>query len=90
MFGCTENSSYSRNSTPIQTMHSLFGIAENSANPLFLQKIRITTNPKCEERKSVYFSDFHQQNSDITKLTPLLLSPRHDNSFETPLAYLST
>ena len=61
MFGCMRivailGIAAIRNSSVIQTMHSLFGIAENSANPLFLQKLGIATNPKCEEREKVFIS----------------------------------
>jgi hypothetical protein len=59
MFGCMRivailGIAAIRNSSVIQTMHSLFGIAENSANALFLQKVGIATNPKCEEREKVF------------------------------------
>ena len=37
-----------RNSHRIQTHHLLFGIAAIIANPLFLVKVGIATNPKCE------------------------------------------
>ena len=59
MFGCMRivailGIAAIRNSSVIQTSNALFGIAENSANPLFLQKVGIATNPKCEEREKVF------------------------------------
>ena len=96
MFGCMRivaifGIAAIRNSSVIQTLHSLFGIAENSVNLLFLQKVGIATNPKCEEREKIFISQiFTNTVTDMTKLTPLLSSPRHDNSFEIPQAYLFT